>query len=457
MNNMKKSLKASNGITLIALVITIIVLLILAGISISMLSGDNGILQRATDAKVKTEKAQIIENAQTDILGQQAENKGTNITKKQLVEILNTYFKPTAKTSIPDEISTTNDIELTTIDEKYKINLSQIYKGSFEVEQVKWTYNHDTQTVTNGTVTLNIGDYIKDTENTIEGFNGQWRVLGEESGQLLLVTANYADFSGSVGSEGTPLLSLQGTDSLNTSINKLNNVCEAYSNEDKFKNGRSLTADDINKVTGYSPNNTTLSPSDLSQKGIFGNNTVQQYKNKVTYTLKNNRVWYAGDTASTEETQSYSTNSNFRPICETENIKEPYTIENNYYTYFAETLGYFPSYAVAEGQTMEGLSVDSPAYDMLFKLQSNIPYWLATPMIDTNPGWVDWGLFCVVSSGQVAGNELCSSYDKFNIGGKSKYTTTSALGVRAVVTLNSTIIPKLLSKDDTTNISTYEI
>ena len=34
----KKSLKTSNGITLIALVITIIVLLILAGISISMLS-----------------------------------------------------------------------------------------------------------------------------------------------------------------------------------------------------------------------------------------------------------------------------------------------------------------------------------------------------------------------------------------------------------------------------------
>ena len=63
-NNTKKSLKTSNGITLIALVITIIVLLILAGISISMLSGDNGILQKSTDAKVKTEKAQIIERIQ---------------------------------------------------------------------------------------------------------------------------------------------------------------------------------------------------------------------------------------------------------------------------------------------------------------------------------------------------------------------------------------------------------
>ena len=54
----KQSLKTSNGITLIALVITIIVLLILAGISISMLSGDNGILQKATTAKTETEKSQ---------------------------------------------------------------------------------------------------------------------------------------------------------------------------------------------------------------------------------------------------------------------------------------------------------------------------------------------------------------------------------------------------------------
>lgn len=51
---MEKFLKQKKGITLIALVITIIVLLILAGISISMLSGDNGILQKATDAKELT-------------------------------------------------------------------------------------------------------------------------------------------------------------------------------------------------------------------------------------------------------------------------------------------------------------------------------------------------------------------------------------------------------------------
>ena len=55
MNKEKKNIR---GITLIALVITVIVLLILAGVTIAALSGENGILTRAKDAKEKTEQAQ---------------------------------------------------------------------------------------------------------------------------------------------------------------------------------------------------------------------------------------------------------------------------------------------------------------------------------------------------------------------------------------------------------------
>ena len=55
---MHKTKKNIRGITLIALVITVIVLLILAGVTIAALSGDNGILTRAKDAKEKTEQAQ---------------------------------------------------------------------------------------------------------------------------------------------------------------------------------------------------------------------------------------------------------------------------------------------------------------------------------------------------------------------------------------------------------------
>ena len=61
---MQKKTKENIGITLIALVITIIVLLILAGITISALSGDNGILTNASKAKYATELSQYNEELQ---------------------------------------------------------------------------------------------------------------------------------------------------------------------------------------------------------------------------------------------------------------------------------------------------------------------------------------------------------------------------------------------------------
>ena len=60
--------KNARGITLIALVITIIVLLILAAVTISALSGDNGILKRATEAKQKTRRADALEKIRLAVM-----------------------------------------------------------------------------------------------------------------------------------------------------------------------------------------------------------------------------------------------------------------------------------------------------------------------------------------------------------------------------------------------------
>ena len=68
----------NKGITLIALVVTIIVLFILAGVSISMLTGQNGILNRVQEAKEKTEESQSNENEKIkgyeNIMSKYAEN-----------------------------------------------------------------------------------------------------------------------------------------------------------------------------------------------------------------------------------------------------------------------------------------------------------------------------------------------------------------------------------------------
>ena len=59
--NFKERVKSKKGITLIALVITIIVLLILAGVTIATLTGDNGILTKAQSAKTQNDKATVKE------------------------------------------------------------------------------------------------------------------------------------------------------------------------------------------------------------------------------------------------------------------------------------------------------------------------------------------------------------------------------------------------------------
>lgn len=80
-NKIKKIFEGKTGITLIALVITIIVLLILAGVSIMMLTGDNGILQRAVDAKEKTEIEQYREQIQVEVIGSYEKNGDLIATK----------------------------------------------------------------------------------------------------------------------------------------------------------------------------------------------------------------------------------------------------------------------------------------------------------------------------------------------------------------------------------------
>ena len=70
--------KSNLTITLIALIITIIVLLILAGVTLNMVIGKNGIFGKASNAKSKTEIAQYEEELQLCILEIQADKTSKN-------------------------------------------------------------------------------------------------------------------------------------------------------------------------------------------------------------------------------------------------------------------------------------------------------------------------------------------------------------------------------------------
>ena len=86
--NLNKKFKRNKGITLIALVVTIIVLLILAGISISMLTGQNGILNRASEAKSKNGTAQNGDLVKLSTMDALSQGLGT-ITDANLKTALN--------------------------------------------------------------------------------------------------------------------------------------------------------------------------------------------------------------------------------------------------------------------------------------------------------------------------------------------------------------------------------
>ena len=80
-------MRNQKGITLIALVITIIVLLILAGVSIAMLTGQNGILTRATDASVANDKAEVMEKVNMELNAQMTNAMaGIKFDNKTVVE-----------------------------------------------------------------------------------------------------------------------------------------------------------------------------------------------------------------------------------------------------------------------------------------------------------------------------------------------------------------------------------
>lgn len=116
-------MKEQKGITLIALVITIIVLLILAGVSIAMLTGENGILKKATTAKEASQVAEVVEAVKLGVAEIKADeldtvtpaaDKGTTgvLTPKEIAKAAirnNTSIKETDATkNVTTPITTTD-------------------------------------------------------------------------------------------------------------------------------------------------------------------------------------------------------------------------------------------------------------------------------------------------------------------------------------------------------------
>ena len=113
---MKGSFKEKKGITLIALVITIIVLLILAGVSIAMLTGQKGILTQANNAKNATELASAKEKVELAVIGAISQTRDGTLTVGKLRTELANYGGTVEGDTFP--VTATVDGKSFTVDNK---------------------------------------------------------------------------------------------------------------------------------------------------------------------------------------------------------------------------------------------------------------------------------------------------------------------------------------------------
>ncbi len=134
-----RTLKRSKGITLIALVITIIVLLILAGISIATLTGENGILNKADTAKQKTEQGAAEEQVKLAVMASYDKNGKLEINelKKELEKIPGNVTITDTNGGFPITV---------TIDNKYTFIIDE--KGNVEIGGPRPVVDKDSITVT---------------------------------------------------------------------------------------------------------------------------------------------------------------------------------------------------------------------------------------------------------------------------------------------------------------------
>lgn len=115
-------MKKNNGITLISLVVTIIILLVLAGVTIAMLTGQNGVLTKAEMAKLATELSKYKEEVEIYKAGKKAEN--IEFLPESLTVGKNNLFYNTQPQEETGNITTI----IKDIDSKY-IDVLEIIKG----------------------------------------------------------------------------------------------------------------------------------------------------------------------------------------------------------------------------------------------------------------------------------------------------------------------------------------
>ena len=450
---MKQKFKnTQKGITLVALVITIIVLLILAMVSIKIVV-DGGLITKASKA------------TDTHTIGAEKEAITTGYATYQIaLANKENVTKPTIEGATVTPKGEDWNVTFTKTNNEYQLSKDgNVLLAKQNGIEVIWTDNGD-GTFTKGNVTLKVGDYVnydatkdangntvattsytsyseanastnkndgrssghtKDQVFNLTSYTSGWRVLGVENGNIRLISANIiGPDSGGYTDGDNKYYYLRGKRGYTDGPSELNAISAIYGQGKGAIGAKSITEEDINKITGYDPTNNEDEKVYGNKVTYFWDGTDKPYyeygegANKETGSLSrshNTFNWYDGTTwqTSTKSTTANTTNR--------ERITE---LTSNSYTYYS----YYSTKSGTE-------------WKLLFEDTINKRYYVASFAVKCAPGIVT---FCYrhVSNGWFQASELFWSDGGISI---------PKCGVRPIVYLKSDIqIEKTDINDGTT-------
>ena len=330
--------KNKSGITLIALVVTIIVLLILAGISISMLTGQNGILNRASEAKEKTKEAQ-----------------------KDEIEKLQNY---------EDTIKQYTGV----IPEGLEVGSKVLYSPS-------GTYNWQAKYCS----TTQTEDVTLSSESGKDFNLTEWKVLSIENGRVELVPVEPTKGNVHLGEA-------QG---YNNGVKLLNDACNSlYSNKSKGITARSLNIDDIEKymkkdklAEAHLYTNEAKYKEQVTSTYTINKNYPIIYKKESLSVIDGVEIKSGLDMSEQLEFVEKTDKNAADGLITTATMIQPYQ------TYWMEDESY-----MKEAFRTESNGINY--YNLVMNLPTN--YWLASRCVDTGSSNCNFNIYRAGSGGVVA-------------------------------------------------------
>ena len=445
-------LKNNKGITLVALIITIIVLLILATVSIRLVM-NGGIIDKSKNAVDKYSNEEIME--QIKLAYQEYQMSQYTDNPLTLQQAMDKAFGEGVATVSGDA---TNGYKVKVKGIVYPLSANGTVEEGLPEGKVKFgnqilgvgdQVNYDpTLNAAEGTTTYTSLAATSGYESnqsfdaaTYKKAGFKWRVLDVKNGKIRLI----ADTDVGPGDyrENATRYYLKGSAGYINGVAELNAICSIFGKGKGAESATSITVDDVNGITGYNP------ASAKYNEGQWG-----EYGSKVTYTRgtgnqlrsesTNGKDWPEGSSTANPKTFGNQTFTNYFA----DGSKTLSTLAENSSTPQITSTYYYKSYNESDELSKSGVLKEngrfcepyelifgnyeynvSNNYDRSFKGTREHSYWLASEYVVANSNIAGWGLRGV-GGASVSGNALYNSYGDEYING---------YGVRPVVSLKSDV------------------